>query len=190
MKKLFALTIITIFLLGGVSFVSAEKENTGTKMDTCRIEIKMDEKNNKAVAEVYIVNTKATTAFTVPLRFGNGKSPIICDSISYKGTAVENFAVRAGNIDSTQQTLLVGLIADISGSGLTLKEGSNLVARIYFTLTNTKQTTEIVLDTCTYKPQNDLKMVYRVMKKGEKPRIKDVVPIFDNRNARIKIKAS
>jgi hypothetical protein len=189
MRKIFAVAIVVLFLLGGVSLVSAEKEKAVSK-DTCRIEVKMSEKSNKAVAEVYIANTKTTTALTIPLRFGSGKTPITCDSISYKGTAVENFAVRAGNIDSTLQTLMVGLIADVSGSGLTLKEGTSLIARIYFTLGKSNKTTEVVLDTCTYRPQNDLKMVYRVVKKGAKSKIRDLVPIFDNRSAKIKITAS
>jgi len=151
------------------------------KPDTCRVTVVQKEKSNKVEAKVFLANDEDLAGLTVPLKFGGSKkSSLLCDSISYANTRVDYFSFKSGLIDTTGSALLIGLIADLSGKNPPLKPGSGQIATIYFTIKKGAKPAVVILDTCFVNPSNVLKLIT--------PDVKEIVPVFDNKNAKIKIK--
>jgi hypothetical protein len=155
----------------------AQKEPFG-KPDTCRIVTFQDEKKNQVMASVSIFNEEELAAMTLPFRYGNGDTPIRCDSVQFDRTRVEYFQTKIQNIDTVKQTILLGLLPDFAGKKPPLKKGDGEVARIYFTLKEGAKFQDFFLDTTLIKPFNTLKFVTS--------EVKGIVPVFDNKKAMIK----
>jgi hypothetical protein len=152
------------------------------KPDTCSIEVKQDKKGNKAVATVTLFNDEKVAALTVPLRFGDGKTPIYCDSVSFAKTRVDYFQLKSALIDSANQTVLIGLIADLSGKVPALDKGTGEVAHVYFTWKKGAKAEAVTLDTTFIHPSNTLKLVTE--------NVKDIIPYWDNKKAQIEFRTA
>jgi hypothetical protein len=155
---------------------SAQKDVFG-KPDTCRIVVMQDEKNNQGMASVSVFNDEELAAMTLPFYYGNGKSPIRVDSIIFRNTRSEYFDMKTQLVDSVRQTVLIGLIPDMSGTKPPMKKGDGEVVRIYFSTSGSKFE-DVLMDTTWIKPQNHLKFVT--------PDVKGIFPSFDNSRALIK----
>ena len=151
------------------------------KADTCRVTVVQKEKSNKAEAKVFLFNDEDLAALTIPLKFGSSKgSSLYCDSVGYSDTRVDYFSWKTATIDSSAGTVLIGLIANLSGKLPPLKPGNGQVASIYFTVKKGAKPSVVVLDTCFVKPSNVLMLVT--------DDVKEIYPVFNNKNAKIKIK--
>jgi hypothetical protein len=173
-------TMIFAILLGmvvGAASSSAQKDTFG-EPDICRIVVMQDEKSNQVMASVSVLNDEELAALTLPFRYGNGKSPIKVDSVIFWKTRSEYFDMKTQLLDTVRQTILIGLIADMSGSRPPMKKGDGEVARIYFTIDKSKKFEDVLMDTTIVKPFNVLKFVT--------PDVKGVYPEFDNSQALIK----
>ncbi|MGB8658034.1 MAG: hypothetical protein WCE90_09670 [Candidatus Zixiibacteriota bacterium] len=159
------------------SFSFAQVDQFGNP-DTCRIKVLQDLKSNRAMASVSVFNDEKLAAMTIPFRFGDGKTPIRCDSVRFRGTRVADFDMKSQLIDSVRQTVLVGLISDMSGSKGPLDSGDGETFRMYFTLAKNQKFQDFYLDTAWVKPYNVLKFVT--------PDVKGIFPVFDNSRALIK----
>jgi hypothetical protein len=171
---------VAMFLACGVLYSSssfAQKDPYG-KPDTCRIVVFQNYKSNQVNASVFIFNDEDLAAITLPFRFGNGKSPVKCDSIRFRGTRTEAFDLKTQLIDTVLQTMLIGLVADMSGTKSPLKKGNGEVAKLYFTVPKNQKFQDVLLDTVWIKPYNMLKFVTAD--------VKSIYPAFDNSNAWIK----
>lgn len=178
MRRTLILSLILFLLFS--SLVWAYDDKFG-KPDTCRITVIQKEKSNKVEAKVWLFNDEDVAAMTVPIRFGDGKgSSLYCDSVSYANTRVQNFQWKSAKIDSTKNNVLLGLIAAISAKTPPLKPGQGEIGTIYFTIKKGVRSKEIVLDTCFVEPSNVLMIIT--------DDVKNIVPVFDNKNARIKVK--
>ncbi|KPL00790.1 MAG: hypothetical protein AMJ91_03200 [candidate division Zixibacteria bacterium SM23_73_3] len=155
----------------------AQKDPLG-KPDTCRIVVSQDEKSNQVTVSAYVFNDEELMALTLPFRYGDGKSPIRCDSVRFWKTRTEYFGMKAQKIDTIQQTVLIGLISDMGGDKPALKKGYGEVAKIYFTLSKDKKFQDFYMDTTRIKPFNVLKFVT--------PDVKGIYPAFDNSKALVK----
>ena len=180
MRGNLVLTVALCLLVLSSSLVWGYDDKFG-KPDTCKVTVVQKEKSNKVEAKVFLFNDEDLAALTVPLKFGDSKkSSLYCDSVSYVKTRVDYFSWKTGWIDSTANTVLIGLIADLSGKKPPLKPGSGQIATVYFSVKKGAKPTEVVLDTCFVKPSNVLKLITNDGK--------EIVPVFDNKNAKIKIK--
>jgi hypothetical protein len=148
------------------------------KVDTCRIVVSQDEKSNQVIASVSVLNDEELAALTLPLRYGNGKTPIRCDSVRFRGTRSEYFSMKTQLVDTVEQTVLIGLIADMSGSKPPLEKGDGEVARLHFSVDKNKKFKDFFMDTTWIKPYNLLKFVT--------PDVKGIYPAFDNSRALVK----
>jgi hypothetical protein len=155
----------------------AQKDPIG-QPDTCRIVVIQDQKSNQAVANVSIFNDEELAAMTLTFRYGNGQSPVRCDSIRFWDTRCQFFEMKTGRVDSINQTILIGLIADMSGNNPPMEKGDGEVTRIYFTLPQGEKFQDFVMDTTWIRPFNVLKFVT--------PEIEGIYPAFDNSKAMIK----
>ena len=169
------MVLVCVILCSSSSF--AQKDTFG-KPDTCRVIVSQDEKNNKAMVSVSVFNDEELAAMTIPFRFGSGTSPIRCDSVRFRRTRCEEFDMKTQLIDTTRQTVLIGLVADMSGTKPPLAKGDGEVARVYFTLSKNAKFQDMMIDTTWVKPFNVLKFVT--------PDVKSVFPVFDNSGGLIK----
>ncbi len=173
----FAFTMILVAMLMFSCFASAPKDRP-TKPNTCRIVTFQDEEKNQVMASVSVFNNEELAAMTLPFSYGNGDTPIRCDSIKFDKTRVEYFEMKIQRIDTANQAILLGLIPDFVGKRPPLKKGDGEVARIYFTLKKGAKFQDFFLDTTFIKPFNRLKFVT--------PKVKGIYPAFDNKKAMIK----
>ena len=174
----FAFTIILPAMLMFSCFASAPPKDQPIKPNTCRIVTFQDEEKNQVMASVSISNNEELAAMTLPFSYGNGDTPIRCDSIKFDKTRVEYFEMKFPRIDTVEQTILIGLLPDLSGRKPPLKKGDGEVARIYFTLKKGAKFQDFFLDTTLIKPFNRLKFVT--------PEVEGILPAFDNKKAMIK----
>jgi hypothetical protein len=177
MRLVLAVTLALVFTLLYSSASFAQKDTFG-KPDTCRVVVVQDEKKGQAMASITVFNDQDLSAMTLPLIFGNGKSPVRCDSVRFRGTRTAEFDMKTQLIDTVRQTVLIGLIADMSGSKGPMKKGDGAVARMYFTVPKNQKFQDILIDTTMIKPYNVLKFVT--------PDVKGIYPAFDNSKALIK----
>jgi len=173
----FAFTMILPAMLMFSCFASAPKDRP-VKPNTCRIVTFQDEEKNQVMASVSVFNNEELAGMTLPFSYGNGDTPIRCDSIKFDKTRVEYFELKIQRVDTVKQAILLGLLPDLSGRKSPLKRGGGEVARIYFTLEKGAKFQDFFLDTTLIRPFNRLKFVT--------PKVKGIYPAFDNEKAMIK----
>lgn len=171
----FVMALVCLTLCSSPVF---SQRDTFGKPDTCRVVVSQDEKGNQAMASVSIFNDEELAAMTIPLLFGTGTSPIRCDSVRFRRTRTEEFDMKTQSVDTVRQTVLIGLVADMSGNKPPLAKGDGEVARIYFTLPKNTKFQDVFIDTSWVRPFNVLKFVT--------PDVKSVFPIFDNSRGMLK----
>jgi hypothetical protein len=176
-RKGFALTIILTAMLMLSCFTTAPKYRP-IKPNTCRIVTFQEEGSSQVMASVSVSNDQGLAGLTLPFRYGDGDSPITCDSISFSDTRVEYFELKTQRIDSVEQVILLGLIPDFVGKKPPLEKGYGEVARIYFTIKRGPRFQSYLLDTATVRPHNTLKFVG--------PGVTGIYPAFDNTEAMIR----
>jgi hypothetical protein len=176
-RVVFMVLIILLSMVLCATSSIAQKDPFG-KPDTCRIVVMQDEKSNQVMASVSVFNDEELAAMTLPFHYGNGKSPIKMDSVIFWKTRSEYFDMKTQLVDTVRQTILIGLIADMSGSKPPMKKGDGEVVKIYFTIDKGKKFEDVLMDTTWVKPFNVLKFVT--------PDVKGIYPSFDNSQALIK----
>ncbi|MGB7062783.1 MAG: hypothetical protein WBF13_10600 [Candidatus Zixiibacteriota bacterium] len=172
-----ALLAVLLYVFFCSTSCFAQRDQFG-KLDTCRIVVFQEEKSNQVMASVSVFNDEGLAAMTLPFRYGDGKSPIRCDSIKFWDTRTMFFDMKTELIDTVRQAVLIGLIADMSGQTPPMKKGDGEVAKIYFTIPKGAKFQDFYMDTTLVKPMNVLKFVT--------PEVKSIYPAFDNSKALIR----
>jgi hypothetical protein len=173
----FECTSLLVTMLMFSCFATAPKYRP-PKPNTCRIVTFQEEGSSQVMASVSVSNDQELAGLTLPFRYGDGNSPIRCDSISFSDTRVEYFELKTQRIDSVEQVILLGLIPDFVGKKPSLERGYGEVARVYFTLKRGPRFPNYYLDTTTVKPFNRLKFVTSG--------VSGIYPAFDNKEAMIR----
>jgi len=164
-KLLIPGSLVLLLGLGLPAAVSAQGQTKKTdygKMDTCYIEITQNK--DKLVAKVSIFNDQKLAGAAIPIKYGDGKSPLKVDSVSFLKTRVEGFAWKHGGfqeqtvLNDSMQAVLIGLIANLGGPQPPLDKGNGPVAYIHFSLKTDKPYT-VNLDTTSIPPNNTLMLV-------------------------------
>ncbi len=159
--KSFLIALAALFLLTSLAFAQKGKkkedkvqlQQTTTpalkidhaKTDTLWFEFKQT--GTKVMADLFIFNDEPIAGGQIPLKFGNGKSPLDVDSVVFDKNRAARFDVTNASPD-TMQSLRIGFIADISGRKPPLEAGKGRLLTIYFNL-KTDKPYEVVLDTTT-----------------------------------------
>lgn len=175
------LCLVWVMLLVGFTLYASpafSQRDTFGKPDTCRVVVSQDKDGNQAMASVSVYNDEELAAMTIPFRYGTGTSPIRCDSVRFRNTRTEEFDMKTQLVDTVRQTVLIGLVADMSGQKPALAKGDGEVARIYFTLPKNTKFQDVLIDTSWVRPFNVLKFVT--------PDVKSVFPVFDNSRGMLK----
>lgn len=108
---------------------------------------------------VSLDNPGPVAALTLPLRWGEGPPLYRIDSANYWGLRTEYFALKTFRVDSTRQTVLVGLISDLGGTRPPLAPGEGAIARLFFTAQTRQVSYALLPDTTFIRPHNTLQLV-------------------------------
>jgi hypothetical protein len=122
---------------------------------------------------VWLENTRALAALTLPFRWGHSRCPFMIDSANYDGLRTEYFALKTFFPDSTDKTILIGLISDLGAGFPPLEAGNGPIARLYFTA-RIPTSRSLLLDTTFITPHNTLQVVT--------PDVRAYTPVFDSGN--------
>jgi hypothetical protein len=185
-KTHFILCFAALLIFLSFSLVNAqkkpEKKDPYGNLDMVSVMVDQKAGSDKVVASVNLKNDEKITAIVMPLRYGDGKTPIVLDSVSFLDTRVKDFAFKYPNIDKKAQKVNIALISTLSAADVYLPKGEGEIARLYFTLKNGGKEQTIAIDTCFFEPSNTLQMV-----EAEEKIAKSIFPGFDNSKGKIKL---
>ena len=179
MKKVYLtlyLTAFSFFLLFSIAW-SQKAKSPSVKSDVISVVVDQKPGSSKVVAKLNLANEEKLSAIICPLKYGNGKTPIVLDSVSFVGTRVENFALKYPNIDPKTQKVNIALISSLSAADLYLPKGEGEVAKLYFTLKKGATEASVTVDTALFPPANVLQLV--------DPAAKSLPVGFDNSKGKI-----
>ena len=179
MKKVyltFCLAVFSIFLLFSITW-SQKAKSPAVKSNVLSIVVDQKPGSRNVVAKVNLSNMEKLSAIVCPLKYGNGKTPIVLDSVSFVNTRTEKFAFKYPNIDPKTQQVNIALISTLSAADFYLPKGAGEVALLYFTLKKGATEASVTLDTALFPPANVLQLV--------DPQAKSIFPGFDNSKGKI-----
>lgn len=151
------LCAISIYVAATTEQVDSQTKNSTTPGYRLAIEVeRVDSLRWEALVE--LENAGPVAALTLPLKWGNGRSPFRLDSANYLGARTEYFALKTLRVDSTKQTLLIGMISDLGGSTPPLEPGDGAIVTLHFS-TRRPTSSTLTLDTTFVAPHNVLQLV-------------------------------
>lgn len=132
------ITTLALFaVLAGTAWAqppAAANDKPVSKNDTVLVQVYKGGGTNQIVLEVSLTNADSLAGMVVPLSATVPGVKMSYDSTSFAGTRIEYFQLKTDHQpDSTKPAVLLGLIADMSGSNPPLPPGRGTVAKIYFT---------------------------------------------------------
>jgi hypothetical protein len=103
---------------------------------------------------LYIRTHDYYQGWTLPLKFGNGISPLVCDSVSFSGTTMENWAWKSKFVNNRQwdNVQTCGATGVYVWAGDSMLPGYYLALKLYFGIAGsaTPQTIPIDTTTCSF----------------------------------------
>jgi len=140
MKQLIIITILLVPLYGQLT------------NDTLFIPSVSGSPGEQVVLPIYIKNTVAYQGWQIPIRFGDGNSPVYCDSISEVGSCMENWDWKSYFVNNCEwdnvQTCGAAGIVDMMLQD-SLEPGYWLVTTLYITIDSNASPQTIPVDTTT-----------------------------------------
>lgn len=124
--------------------------------DTVWIEYRQN--GRQIMADIWLANDQPLAGGQIPLRFGNGKAPLVVDSVVWDAKRAGHFDMKNDGVDSLLQTMRIGFIADLSGRRPPLDIGRGKLLTVYFTL-KSNSPYDLTLDTLTLSGSYNLLMV-------------------------------
>lgn len=153
MTKRFTLTLVVVIALLVPSLVLAA---SSTDFTVAKAQAKTD---NVVVVPLTVSNDKELAALDIPLKFSEG---VTLKEVDFEGTRVEYFDLKAAMIDNENQTVVIGLLPQISPVEKPyLEAGDGVVANLVFEI-NDASLEELTLEAVELKaPDHRLSFVYR-----------------------------
>lgn len=146
-QYVFRITLfVSLFVWSSISFGQNILEN-----DTLYIGTAQGTAGEQVEIPIYIRTNDYYQGWTIPIKFGDGDSPLICDSVSLVGTTMETWAwtskfVNNNEWDNVQTCGATGLYVWFGDS---LDPGYYLALRLFFTIPTGTPPQTIALDTTT-----------------------------------------
>jgi len=106
--------------------------------------------------DFFVVNTEPVAGMPTPVRVSSEKATLVFDSVSYKDGRVEYFQLKTQNADADNQTLLIGLIADLSGSKPALAPGRGNAFSVYYTADKAIEAADVSVEPVLLPPANKM----------------------------------
>jgi hypothetical protein len=113
----------------------SEKKETAdpvSKFDTVTVSVEAIPGKNQVRLDVFVVNVEPVAGLPMPFKVSAKDAKLRFDSVSYAGGRVEYFQLKTQNADTVNQTVLLGLIADLSGSKPPLAPGRGKALSLFY----------------------------------------------------------
>ncbi|NIM98439.1 MAG: hypothetical protein GTO24_10275 [candidate division Zixibacteria bacterium] len=155
--KISFLSLLVLCLLLGMPRLTLA-DDPGNR-DSCRVEcLDVTLPQQQIVVQVSVYNDEDLGGVAIPLAFGSPPLDVVCDSVSFAGTRVENAEYLGANMDALGYKLV--FYAIFVDSNLTPGDGA--VANLYFTAGPDWDSTLCVqIDTTFYPPTTILEFTPR-----------------------------
>jgi hypothetical protein len=124
--------------------------------DTVSVTVEAAPGKNQVRLDVFVVNTEPVAGMPLPFKVTAANAKMKFDSVLYAGGRVEYFQLKAHNADTANQTLLVGLIADLSGSKPPLAPGRGKALSIFYTGSAAVTPEQVTVEPVVLAPANKL----------------------------------
>ena len=168
-KRFYTLTVVLIVLVlpamvfGGASKFGVAKAIGG--------------EGNLITVPLQISNQDNLTALDIPLSFSDG---VTLTEVSFQGTRVEYFDLKVASIDNENNTLLIGLLPQMSNTKKDdLKAGTGAIANLIFEI-NDPSVREVTIEAITMEePHHQLTFVYHAFSQGGQRSIQLEHPKFE-----------
>ena len=142
--------------------------------DTVRVSVHSAPGKNQFRLDVFVVNSEPVAGMPTPVRVSSEKAKMQFDSVSYVDGRVEYFQLKTHNADTASQTLLIGLIADLSGSKPPLKPGRGKALSVFYTADAAVKADDVNVEPVVLPPANKMEF-NTIMADGQ---IGSTIPTF------------
>jgi methionine-rich copper-binding protein CopC len=116
------------------------------------------QESNTVVVPLEITNEANLTAMDIPLQYSAG---VKLRTVDFTGTRVENWDLKAFNIDQQNHRVVIGLFPKMSANGAPdLQAGSGTVAKLVFEVTDPTVQSIQLTDYTSEKPNHRLMFIY------------------------------
>ena len=113
--------------------VTLPAEEPASKADTVSVSVHKAPGKYQFRLDFFVVNSMPVAGMPTPVKVTAKNATMAFDSISFTDGRVEYFQLKVQNADTANQTLLVGLIADLSGSKPPMAPGRGRAFSVYYT---------------------------------------------------------
>ncbi len=172
MRKMI-LVIVALLVATGAVQATTVTEQAASPEDTITVSVNSTEAANQFRLEFFVVNSVEVAGMPVPVSITAEGAKMKYDSISYEGGRVGYFQLKTQNPDTANQTLLLGLIADLSGSKPPLAPGRGVAFNVFYTTDKAVKASAVKVEPIMLAPANILE--FNVLEEGG---IGSVVPTF------------
>lgn len=127
-----------------------------SKHDSVTVSVEPAAGKNQVRLDVFVVNVEPVAGLPMPFKVTSANAKMNFDSVSYAGGRVEYFQLKATNADTANQTLLVGLIADLSGTKPPLAPGRGKAFSIFYSGSAPVTAEQVKVEPVVLPPANKL----------------------------------
>lgn len=127
-----------------------------SKHDTVSVSVEPAAGKNQFRIDIFVVNVEPVAGLPMPLRISAKDAKMRFDSVSYAGGRVEYFQLKSQNADTANQTVLLGLIADLSGSKPPLAPGRGKALSLFYSATAPVSVAQVNVEAILLPPANKL----------------------------------
>ncbi len=104
---------------------------------------------DKSRVDFWINSSSPAMSLSIPFEYSCATSPIVCDSITFRGSAYTHYQHKYGSVDGTEPKAVIGIAytGDMAPSGNPAR-----VASAWFSLNQSSQEQEIIISSASYGP--------------------------------------
>jgi len=132
--------------------------------DTVMVTVHPGPGKNQLQLEVFVVNSDSVAGMPMPFRVVAEGAKLSFDSVSYEGGRTGYFQLKTQNADTSNQTVLLGLIADLSGSRPPLAPGRGKALSLFYTANGPIKPEQVKVGPVILPPAN--KLEFNIFKNG------------------------
>lgn len=115
---------------------------------------------NQVKLEAYVANSIPLGGITIPIAVASANTKLKFDSASFASARTEYFQLKSVNVPTPDSnSLLVGLIADLSGTKPPLAKGQGTVVTAYYTASKPVKAEGVTVKPVRLLPSNELEFI-------------------------------
>jgi hypothetical protein len=139
------------------AFVTAQVDHFG-KVDTIYADLAKIDDHNWSIT-VSCTNDEPVAGLAVPIKMSAGMTRVVADSAVYTGGRVEKFALKVFRADTSAQSFMLGMVANMGPTDNVLAAGKGRLVTVFVSSLDKKAIEKLAADTTTLQPNNSLMLV-------------------------------